>query len=209
MFDSMDAKTVESLLQNLGTIIGYVGFGVTAICVSKAKDWYSSRRSRVSTRKAASNSVLLSSFLSEIRALTDADRVSVMQFHNGDHFASGASVQKVTLTHCALRAGVSMPTNIGGESLATLPATMMSHVLSQAFEEGYALLSEKNEPADPWVQRYHIVNGVNTSVVCLIPGLNPQEAFGLLCFSWLEPTETSVASIDQMLVFARRASAYL
>lgn len=207
----MDVKTIDVLFQSLGDAVGYILVGAMVICVSKAKDWFSVRTLRRSTRKAVRNSVQLSAFLGEVRAFTESDRLLVMQFHNGDHFASGASVQKISLTHAILRPGVSMPTNLGGETLVTFPATFMTHLLDEIFANGYGIYSTapEREPKDNWVQRYQAVNGVATEVICLIPGISPKDAFGLLCFSWLEDHPLTSECINALLAYAKRTSARL
>lgn len=205
----MDFRTFDLMLHNLGDMLGYLLVGVLVIGVSKAKDWFATRAVRRSTRQVVSNSVVLSAFLAEARALTEADRLTVMQFHNGDHFASGASVQKVSVTHCLLRQGVAMPSNLGGDSLHNFPATFMTHLLNEAFEKGYALYSDRVEAKDHWVQRYKEVNGIAVEVVCLIPGFNAKDSFGMIAFSWLSPHELTPECITHLLSYAKRASAYL
>jgi len=201
-------KVWEELLQNLGTIIGYVGVGLTVIGAAKAKEWFEARKARRSTLQSINNSVILNSFLGEIRILSDVDRIAVCQFHNGEHFASGASVQKVTLTHCSLRTGVSLPSTSGLGALQGTPSSFMTGMLDKVFQNGYVVYPEY-EADDYWIARYHAINGLRTVVVCLIPGRHPKEALGILTFNWIEQTPVTKEMIDQFMIYAKRTSVFL
>lgn len=209
MLDSVDStKAFQIIVQNIGLIITYVGVGLTAVGVTKAKDWFDARRARRGTRRAVKNSVVLNAFLGEVRALTGVDRVTVLQFHNGEHFASGASVQKVSMTHCIVDAGVSMPVGVGGnENLQSIPSTFMTALLNSVFNKGYVVYND-NAP-DTWVQRVQTANGAETSVICLIPGSHPQEALGLLDFTWTSKHKVSKECVATLLDYARRTATYL
>lgn len=46
-------------------------------------------------------------FLTETRVLTHGDRAQIVQFHNGEYFIDGVSMQKLSLTHESVSNGIS------------------------------------------------------------------------------------------------------
>jgi transcriptional regulator with GAF, ATPase, and Fis domain len=46
-------------------------------------------------------------FLTETRVLAHADRAQIVQFHNGEYFIDGVSMQKLSLTHESVSNGIS------------------------------------------------------------------------------------------------------
>lgn len=207
MFDHIGPMTSEEIYANVATVFGYVMVGLTAIVVGKVKEIFDKRKIRRGCVKENRASVVMNNFLNEARILTEADRVIVAQFHNGDHFASGASIQRVSLTHFSIRTGIEAP-QTSGDALQNTPASFMASLLSDIFTVGFVVVKEF-EAGDVWLARYLAAAGLRTSVICFIPGSHPKEAYGFMAFSWLDPTDVTPEMTRKFVDYAKQASAYL
>ena len=67
-------------------------------------------------------------FLTELRVKTHASRAQVIQFHNGEYFMDGISMQKMSTTHESLNVGISSD-HLSG-SLITLYSSLMKQLES-------------------------------------------------------------------------------
>jgi len=90
---------------SLGQILAGVIIGAVALWMRKLRTYV--KKQTVNT--SISDNMMLKQLITEIRTYYDADRVELYQFHNGDHYVSGASIQKVSLSHFATARGVSVP----------------------------------------------------------------------------------------------------
>lgn len=202
-------ELVKTVGEHLGTVAGYVVLGVFTVIAHQVKAWCERRRSRNAVHKAVSTNVLVQEILSELRREFDCDRVTISQFHNGDYFASGTSVQKVTLTHYTVRPGVTHPADPdSARDLRFTPASFMPHLLDELFKVGYRLCLDFDSE-DVWVQKYQATNGLRTVLLVLIPGRRPQEALGIQAFCWLDLCQPSAETIEAAVAATRRLSIYL
>lgn len=84
-------------------------------------------------------------FLTELRVITHAARAQLIQFHNGEYFLDGVSMQKLSMTHESLSNGVSSEIHNKTNVLLSLYSTLMDkldlndvvHYKTQNEKEGY------------------------------------------------------------------------
>lgn len=89
----------------LGQVLSGVLLGVIAVWARSAKNYLKKKTIKRSIRE----NLMIKQLLAEIRSYCDADRVQLYQFHNGDHYVSGGSIQKASMTHFVLNRGVGIP----------------------------------------------------------------------------------------------------
>lgn len=84
-------------------------------------------------------------FLTELRVITHAARAQLVQFHNGEYFLDGVSMQKLSMTHESLSNGVSSEIHNKTNVLLSLYSTLIDklelneavHYKTQNEKEGY------------------------------------------------------------------------
>jgi len=87
----------------LEMIYGFI-FVMSGFLFAKFKSWKKSKKSANIDWNVHSQ---IHEFLIELRVLTHAARAQIIQFHNGEYFMDGVSMQKLSVTHESLANGVS------------------------------------------------------------------------------------------------------
>lgn len=199
----------QTIGEHIGTIGGYIALGLMAMISARVKEWYERRKARRGIHTALTSDIRVQNYLASALSALETDRITVTQFHNGEHFASGASVQKLTLTHYTVRDGVTGPTNPNNANeLRSTPASFMPQTIGELFKSGYRVCRDF-DALDPWVQKYQASNGLRTVILCLIPGAHPTEALGIMAFCWLDLLDDDKMPIDRCLKYAKKAALYL
>ena len=98
---------VELVATTIGTVLagGYICYRVCKANIENFfKNWQGSVSKKVPRQSQIDIKVL--NKMEEVKELMDADRVSVFEFHNGEHYANGRSALKITCTYEVCRTGI-------------------------------------------------------------------------------------------------------
>lgn len=104
---------MEKLFQQLGEHLGYVLIAMFMVIIIAIKDlikkWLEKKQDKKDAITASKLKINceVNELLAEFRVLSDAARISVLQFHNGDYFYNGSPVLKFSMTHESCTRGVS------------------------------------------------------------------------------------------------------
>jgi len=122
------------------------------IAVHLMKERMERRKKNDALKEALAKNALLSSKVEEIKEQTKADRVWVMQFHNGGTFyPTGKSVQKFSMFYET----VSPSINSIQSSFQNIPVSLFSKSINQLLENDVITIPDfKNEQIDTYGLKY-------------------------------------------------------
>ena len=127
-------------------------------------------------------------FITELRVKTNASRVQVMQFHNGEYFLDGVSMQKMSTTHESLANGLA--SNAKMSVLITMYAALMERL-----EENAAILHFVDQEKPSYFKNTLELANVNAYII--LPLFNNNGKSGLLMVEWCcEKTDYLSRSVD-------------
>lgn len=137
--------------------------------------------------------------LYEIRTYYDADRVELYQFHNGDHYVSGASIQKVSMTHFVMAKGISVPVEARSQNV---PLGYVSSVAESLLKKEPVFFSYATLLAgDSYFKSILRYGGARSALVHGV--FDPlHNMIGFLVVMWLEDVTLTQEQIDAMKEFA-------
>ena len=177
-----------NIAQGAGEVIGAI-----FICCGVA--YFGWLRDRIDSRKkhppfdaikALNKNMRVRETLSEIRSLVGSDRVLLYQFHNGEYFVSGDSIQKLSLTHYASRRGVGHPDPMHSRH-QNIPVTFLANTLKEIEQKAWQT-NIREMPDHYFDKDLHIASGVESMVVA--PVRNSRHVFfGILYVTWLHEVE--------------------
>lgn len=103
MFESIDPDIRTSLIGFISGLLGAIVIFIKKILDSLAVKLFESTDKVLETLNSGK---LVKDSLDNLRCQWDADRASIIQFHNGGFFSNGESMQKLTITHEEISPGV-------------------------------------------------------------------------------------------------------
>ena len=103
MFDSLDPDVRTSVIGFISGLLGALVFFIKKI-LDKVADKLFEPKDQV--LEILNVGKLVKDSLESLRTEWNADRASIVQFHNGGYFSSGESMQKLTITHEEIGPGV-------------------------------------------------------------------------------------------------------
>lgn len=194
----------------IGQIALYLGAGGLAIILNglkeKAKDWYHQRRLHPLARSVLANKKV-NNLLVDLRAKTDADRVSVFLFHNGQIFSNKNPLWRVSCTQECCRAGVSHEI----DNLQSILASFFWDGISPFYGEtnpGIRLYDEKAKLKvyiidvlnlnDGYYKRSLLARGVSINIVSPIIDSLQKEIVGYLSLNYSIP-ENEIKNLDEVV----------
>jgi len=179
--------------QNIGQILSGVLIGVTVFVFSKLKVWLKKKR----VASIVADNVMLKQLLAEIRAYYDADRVELYQFHNGDHFVSGASIQKASLTHLVLARGVSPPINTNTQNI---PIGYIAFTAEDLLKNKYSFLALNDLCANNYLHGLLRHGGAHCALMRGIFNAK-SDMIGFLVLSWFDEVVLTDVQYNMIQVF--------
>ena len=122
------------------------------IAVHLMKERMERRKKNDALKEALAKNALLSSKVEEIKEQTKADRVWVMQFHNGGTFyPTGKSVQKFSMFYETVSPSISSIQS----SFQNIPVSLFSKSINQLLENDVITIPDfKNEQIDTYDLKY-------------------------------------------------------
>lgn len=198
----MDNKFQSGFFEIIGYVIGAIGLFIAA----QLRKWFLAKKFFDPSKMIIKN-VQVRDFLIELRALIDADRVKLFQFHNGEYYVSGESVMKISMTHVAVKTGISYP-EMANNHYSSIPTSYMTRVLQSLYKEEFLVLHTQNLEDDQYLKHIFVAHGVKCAVLYPVSNIKGQW-IGILMAVWLSDVEpaydlldfqSSAAKIGQLLL---------
>jgi len=171
------------------------------IAVHLMKERMERRKKNDALKEALAKNALLSSKVEEIKEQTKADRVWVMQFHNGGTFyPTGKSVQKFSMFYET----VSPSINSIQSSFQNIPVSLFSKSINQLLENDVITIPDfKNEQIDTYGLKYVAEeNGCKSAYLFSVKTIDGK-FMGVLGIEYVKKKhDISQEDINQLLVEA-------
>jgi hypothetical protein len=191
----MELNLIVALTSSLLTAV------VGPIAVHVMKERMEKRKKRDVLREALAKNALLSGKVEEIKEQTKADRVWVMQFHNGGTFyPTGKSIQKFSMFYETVNQGVHSIQS----SFQNIPVSLFSKSINHLLEEDTIAVSDfKNEAINTYGLKYIAEeNGCKSTYLFAIKTID-NKFMGVLGIEYTKKkTELSQEDINQLLIEA-------
>lgn len=127
----------------------------------------------------------------------EADRVLVYQFHNGEYFYTGHSIDKMSNTHEVVSKGVSRE-QVNSSSIFTSPFRSM---LRDLLDQNVVVYSDVDLIEDYNSKVFFLERGVQSVVMTLLRDRSDRPV-GMLCVEFVKNVEPGVLSNDRHIVQA-------
>lgn len=200
----MGLPHADELFLSLGQIVAGIAMGMAAFAFSKTKDFVSNKVKRMSAATLNRN-VRIKDLLQEVRAVFDADRVKLYQFHNGDYYVTGESMQKLSLSHYAVKRGVEGPE----AKHQGIPVSYVSAILSEMVaNDGVIVKAVADMDADCFMKSLLLKGGLQTVIMGGVVGQRGH-LIGVVVVSWLDEVELGVKKIQMVDEFLAACAAEL
>ena len=131
----------------------------------------------------------LHEFLTELRVKTDAGRAQIVQFHNGEYFVDGVSMQKMSVTHESLANGVSAEATSKQNTLITLISPIMLRL-----EENLANIYRTDEEKPGNFK--NCLEAANIDSYSVLPLFHGHIKSGFIMIQWCSKTKTQEIEKD-------------
>jgi hypothetical protein len=161
IMDTAFGAQLKTIWSNLGEVVGLIALSILAAFSGKIKAWWKDRSVKRFESRILDN-VRVRDLLAEIRVLYSADRVYLMQLHNGDVFLSGESAMKCSLTHIVLNDGVALPSEALNQ-MQNLPTGCYISALQKMKSQGSFFCQPGHGPDDPFLQDKFAKNGTKSA----------------------------------------------
>jgi hypothetical protein len=190
---------ITSLATEAGGVLGAILMAAGIYILSAAKKKIEAK-AFFSVENVINRNLRLQALLYECRGVFDCDRVKLFQFHNGDYFLSGESVQKLSITHFALKRGVSSPVSNGNPYL-NIPVSVMLHCLDRIKEAENIMFSSVEDLPDEFAMKDSLrATGCHTVAMTAVRN-QYGKMYGVLFLTWLSPIDKP-KKLDELKHFA-------
>jgi hypothetical protein len=194
----------KSLLTNVAEIGVVVALSFAAYGSSKLKTFWKDKRYR-KLHKGLDQNAIAREHMIELRGYYQADRVGIMQFHNGDYYISHESMMKMTLTHLVMGQGVAYPISSQSQ-LQNIPTTHFLHVLQELKSKGFAFYNSKAPVQDAYLKHIFTFSGSKSSLYAPMRDARGNW-MGIILVTWL--ADHKKPDEEQLLKYADRIGSHL
>jgi len=171
---------MDKILEQLGNATAYVIAGFIYLLVNALQKRWDAYKSKKGHTVDRSVNLLTRDLLTEIRTEFDCDRVKLFQFKNGEYYLGGRSEQKLCLTNCAMRLGVTYPDAMWSQN--TIPFTLVEDWFVE-ITKSRAIIDEKD--STNLFRQMFAVNGTVAALACQITSAHGKW-IGILMLTWME-----------------------
>lgn len=127
--------------------------------------------------------------LTELRVLTDAARVQLVQFHNGEYFMDGVSMRKMSCTHESVSKGVSAQ----GDKINNLLISLFTPLIEDVTKNSPLPCLVKNQK-DSFGK--HSFESANIHCYCVLPIHHKNMICGYIMSQWCSPQKAKNVMSD-------------
>ena len=188
----MDWGTVTKNLYEVG---GYVAFATSFVLVTRLREWF--KHIKFDGPRHINKNSTIRDALVEIRAIQDADRAILFQFHNGDKFVSGESIMKLMMTHVVMKTGISFPIDL--YEAGSIPTTHITKTLFELNKSGciYATMQD-----DSYLCHMFTAGNIESSIMLQVKSYK-DEWIGVLMLVYLQ-RHVGEINIDDLQAYASK-----
>lgn len=167
---------------NFSQMTGFFLAAVSAVAVVHAREWYQ-KRSKRDLRKLVTADAYTYQIMSEMRSISDADRIKLFQIINGNYYFGGTSDQKLTLTHLINKVGISYPEGLSG-SRQTIAISHATELLQHCLDKGTVMFEVENMTNSAYFRQLFIASG--TKWMIAYPLFNSKhQCVGVVMATWV------------------------
>lgn len=191
---------VSDIWNNVGQILSGVVIGIGAILFAQLKTWIQKK----TVGSSVSDSLSIKLLLAEIRSYYDADRVKLYQFHNGEFYTSGGSIQKLSLTHFVMARGVSLP--IGADTTQqNIPIGYVAQTTDAVLKSNHVFISACDMTEDSYFKGILRHSG---SRCALLRGIfnSKHDMMGVLVITWFDEVTLTEDQLKIVRMFGTQIS---
>jgi len=189
---------IKSVTANMWQILGFVAMAVSGVLLERMRRWYINwdvKKPFYNIQKLTETSQKVRELLIEAMAGAAADRAELYQFKNGEYFISGESSQKLCLTHCAVKNGISAP-----QDIRDLPIGFISNFLSKVLKDNPCVIhTELMETSDHFIKQIFTTNANAVSYAFVIKSPNNQ-MLGVVMLVWISDEAFKKEDIDASVI---------
>lgn len=182
-------KFTDSLMEIGGYILAAIGLFFSA----QIKKWFISKQF-FDPSKMITKNVQVRDYLIELRALIEADRVKLFQFHNGEYYVSGESVMKLSMTHVSVRTGISYP-ELANTHYSSIPTSYLTRILQSLYKEEFLIIHANSLEEDQYLKHIFVAHGIKTAILYPVANAHGQW-IGIIMAVWLGDIEPSIDLLD-------------
>jgi hypothetical protein len=196
----------SDLFRTIVEILAAVIIAVLAFLLRKGKKFVANHMVTL-TQKHLNRNLRIKEILQEARAIFDVERIRLYQFHNGDHFVSGESSQKASLTHYVLARGF-QPVSQAAIHHHNIPVSFIIELAGRM--AGGTILSEQTKALDDelYFKPLAIQEGTKHLIIAPVLGRRGQ-LLAFLYVAWMRDPEQNLLNFDKLKEICVRVSAEL
>jgi len=175
----------DLVLKNVIEISGYAVVALSFVAVALVRTWFSNRKFFDAAKMINRNSNIRD-LLVELRTVQNADRAKLFQFHNGEYFVSGESVMKLSLTHVAMKTGISFPEM--SASYVSVPTGYLTRTLAAMHEDGIHEVFTDDSEDDFFLKHVFVAEGIQYCLMAPVMD-NKKNWVGFVMCVWLHDSK--------------------
>jgi len=173
---------------SVGMAVGGFVIGMATVTGRWCYTWLKQRRHHrqegTNLKMLAGLDLQIHDLLTELRVISGAARAAVFQFHNGEHFYSGSSIQRVSCTHESVIGGVGLSqhlqSNVPASMLAPIIEPMLAHKSGEPIE-----VRQIDDLADSHIKS--VLMNLNVMAVAHVPLRQGEyKTVGFVEFHWMD-----------------------
>lgn len=168
---------LEQLFHNTAEIILLLVMAIVTACLGKIKTWWQDRAAK-RFEKGINRNVRTRELLAELRVLSNADRVCLYQFFNGEYYLAGGSLMKCSLTHFVTKLGIANP--VPGP---VIPTTQMVLSLKALQDKPTTIFLHDTMIDDNFTDSLFMNTGTEVVVAGMVKD-SRKNSIGILCVAW-------------------------
>lgn len=193
----------DKLLNDIGTFLGGLLAGLLLSGIKLIKAWYDEKRKKKksSIRYQFKEFAEIHEKLTELRKFTEANRVVIYQFHNGEYYTSNNSLLKASMSYesCDETAKSYLNESQG------LQASLFFSIFAKFFEKKEKIAIMDKFDDDSNMKRFMLYRGITTSVVAPIYGKS-EEIIGILILEYNNDYKITDEEKNEFLSYANIVS---
>jgi hypothetical protein len=191
----------QDVWMSVGQVLSGAALGLAAYLIQKLKYW---QKNHHNLDSMLNRNLKIKDLLTEVRVYYAADSCTLFQLHNGNHYASGESMKKLSMTHYVVARGVSAPE--GAQTVyQNITATHMDPILTQLLKEPHLLLGTDDFASNDYMG---VLMRRSGNAQCLLRAVydRKHQLIGILVVSWLEVVQLTPAQLDMIDHFTKQMS---
>jgi len=192
-------NSVYQFLLEYGSMIGILFLGVIIGATRELLTiWHKRLKLKHQTQTLQINSktdIVIHDLLAELRLKTNAARVNLFQFHNGERFFTGSSIQRMSCTHESTKGGVASCEACNSGRPVSQFAPVINSMLN--YDPKYHAVSDMLDSFCTKCLQRMMVTGYSTMPLC-----NGKHIIGFVILHWTDnyqPADDELNKIVPMI----------